>query len=435
MDRRKLLLVELNEFDPDFLREIAVRLKLDRLIEALSFPHSTTSTRDEVEHQGLDPWVQWVNVHTGMESSEHGVKRLGETERQTMPQIWTIIGDAGLSWGAWGVMNAPRQSAPGCKFFFPDPWSYAEVAYPDALNDLLALPRYAGRSYLELDRVEMVRHALKFLRALARPEMWGASAAFARAFFGHALKKGVTIHTFSTLLDYISTLAFVRLRRIKQPDFSVIFLNNVAHLQHQFWSRSSLHPEMELGLRLTDKMLGVLIDSLRDSEALILMNGLRQRNVEGAGFCVYRQKNPQKFIERLGLTGVVEQCMTNDAHIICKSPIEADRVESAMRNCRLLSGAVPFFVERVSPEKVFYQINLEGEIGEGERLICGNVSIPFEELIELYARRTGAHVRQGDLYTQKIYAPPTLMNNEVHKLIAAYFNLTPAPSTQCGKTA
>ena len=49
-------------------------------------------------------------------------------------------------------MNAPLGSVKECCFFMPDPWSFDEVAFPKYLNDLLALPRYAARNYLDIDR-------------------------------------------------------------------------------------------------------------------------------------------------------------------------------------------------------------------------------------------------------------------------------------------
>ena len=30
------------------------------------------------EHHGLDPWVQWVSIHTGKPSSEHKILELGK---------------------------------------------------------------------------------------------------------------------------------------------------------------------------------------------------------------------------------------------------------------------------------------------------------------------------------------------------------------------
>ena len=96
MKRKKLLQIELNEFDPVFLRSQAEILGLSNIIRFLDFEHTVTNTHDKVEHQGLDPWVQWVNIHVGMPSIEHGIKRLGDTSRQNSPQIWETLAKLSL---------------------------------------------------------------------------------------------------------------------------------------------------------------------------------------------------------------------------------------------------------------------------------------------------------------------------------------------------
>jgi hypothetical protein len=417
-----LTLVELNEFDPDFLRRSAGKLGLRRIPEFLDMPHTHTTTDDEVEHQGLDPWVQWVNVHTGQPSAAHGILRLGQTARQTQRQLWSAIGDRGHSWGVWGAMNAPQQDASGRQFFFPDPWSFEERAYPERLNELLALPRYMAKNYLEADRAKVLREALRFASALVTPSLWSATARFSSAMAAQAVRNGLSVHTFATFLDYLSTMVFVSLRQKSRPDFSLIFLNNIAHLQHQFWSRSdTLHPEMELGIRLTDRMMGLILDSLGPDEAIIVMNGLKQRNVEGEGFHVYRQRNPQQIIERLGLKGVVEQCMTHDAHILCDSAEDADHAETVLRRCRLSDGHAAFYVERVSPVSVFYQIEFQHAVAPDASLQNGNQVIPLAELIELYAVRTGAHIPVGDVFARGLRLPAMMQNHEMYHHVLAHF--------------
>src|SRR4051812_41049796 len=103
----RLLIVELNEFDPQYLATMADRMGLRNIARALSFRHSTTTTVDQMEHQGLDPWVQWVGVHSGQPTEEHGIRRLGATQIQKSPQVWHAVAKLGYSWGVWGVMNAP----------------------------------------------------------------------------------------------------------------------------------------------------------------------------------------------------------------------------------------------------------------------------------------------------------------------------------------
>ena len=53
-----MLIIELNEFDPNFLREASELLELKNIKKILKLNHSKTTTNEKIEHHGLDPWVQ-----------------------------------------------------------------------------------------------------------------------------------------------------------------------------------------------------------------------------------------------------------------------------------------------------------------------------------------------------------------------------------------
>lgn len=423
----RLLVVELNEFDPDYLSVMAKSMGLANIARALSYPHAATTTADRIEHQGLDPWVQWVGVHCGKPTEQHGIRRLGATRIQTSPQIWHAVANEGYSWGVWGVMNAPLGDPKGGCFFMPDPWSFEEAASPPYLNDLLALPRYAATNYLEIDYKKAFAAALRLVRFFAPPSHWPLLARFGLAGFKAITSTGPNVHTFTTLLDYLSVLCFVKLRRELRPNLSLIFLNHIAHLQHQFWtSGAEPHPEMKLGLQLSDAMIGLLLTDRVDEEALILMNGLKQTNVAGQGFFVYRQRKPQAAVEAIGVTGGrVEQCMTHDATVIFKDSKDADRAFELLDGCQLSDGHKAFFVERQDPNRVFYQLAFEHDVQPNTTIVCGNYSQPFYDVFQLVCERTGAHVPEGDIFHDGIAFPERTQNHEVYHHVLRHFRAAP----------
>lgn len=421
----KLLLIELNEFNPELILQASKQMPLPNLLRVLQLQHSETTTEDGQEHQGLDPWVQWVGVHSGVPTAEHGIRRLGRTRGQPNPPLWKLAGDAGLSWGVWGPMNGPRTTGEGCAFYMPDPWSYEEAASSTTLNNLLALPRYAARNYLAINRGEALKAALRLLRFFLPPNRWPTAFSAAAKLAAGAWTAGLHVHTFATLFDYLSVREFVRLRRETQPDFSLIFLNVIAHLQHQFWtSGDKLHPNMAFGLSLADEMIGLLLQSRRSGEALVVANGMRQKNVEGKGHFVYRQKEPQKAVEALGVVGGhVEQCMTNEANIIFESEELADEADRILRTCRLSDGKSVFFCERDAPTRLFYQMALEHEVGTDVSVLTASGSHPFGTIFELVCERTGAHEQRGDLYSDLLDVPARLPNHRIFDLIASHLGI------------
>jgi hypothetical protein len=432
-----LMVVELNEFDPDYLAGMAATMSLMNIQRALSFRHALTATADHVEHQGLDPWVQWVGVHCGKPTEQHGIRRLGATRAQTLPQIWHAVADQGYSWGVWGAMNAPMGDPRGCRFFMPDPWSFEEAAYPAYLNDLLALPRYAATNYLEVDYKQAFAAALRLARFFAPPSHWPLLARFGAQAMKAVVAAGPNVHTFTTLLDYLSVLCFVKLRRDGQPNLSLIFLNHIAHLQHQFWTTGSQpHPEMKLGLQLSDAMLGLLLADRKDGEAFLLMNGLKQANVAGQGFYVYRQRNPQAAIEAIGVTGGrVEQCMTHDATIIFSDAEQADKAVDLLDRCSLSDGHKAFFVERLAPDRVFYQLAFEHQVVPETAIVCGNYHQPFHDVFQLVCERTGAHLPEGDIFHDGVAVPDHTQNHEVFDHILNYFKTLPVSAMRPARAA
>ena len=87
MKNRRLILIELNEINFD-----AVNFYIDkgehlpgfkRLIEK-----GITNTQSELEHEYLEPWVQWPSIHTGLSYDEHRVFRLGDFIKSDKKQFF-----------------------------------------------------------------------------------------------------------------------------------------------------------------------------------------------------------------------------------------------------------------------------------------------------------------------------------------------------------
>jgi hypothetical protein len=288
---------------------------------------------------------------------------------------------------------------------------------------LLTLPRYAAKNYLEIDYTQAFVSTLRLARFFAPPSHWMLLARFGAACIKAFAKAGPNIHTLTTLVDYLSVLYFVRLRRRHRPDLSIIFLNHFAHLQHQFWRRGDqLHPEMKLGLQLCDAMVGVLLKDRDEGEAFLLMNGLKQKNVANEGHLVYRQRNPQLAINSMGIErGRVEQCMTHDAHILFDDARDADLAIEILERAHLSNGEKAFYVERSDPLRVFYQLAIEHRVPPGTSLVSGNYSEPFDAVFQLVCERTGSHVPDGDIFADGISVPAHIQNHEVFDLIVSYF--------------
>lgn len=112
-----MIFLEINEFNADLMAKAAEILNANNLRRLLKLKHTETTTDDKFERFGLDPWVQWVSIHTGKTSSQHGIGHLGDVPQLDHPQIWETLSKKGLRCGIWGAMNASKGTAANCEFF------------------------------------------------------------------------------------------------------------------------------------------------------------------------------------------------------------------------------------------------------------------------------------------------------------------------------
>lgn len=424
-----LLLVELNEFSVGLFRKATESMDLPHVRQLLSLRHTATTTDDVIEHHGLDPWVQWVSVHTGRPSGDHGVLHLGDTPGQLgARQLWEVLADRGIRSGVWGAMNATRGEADTCDFFLPDPWTFSEPAYPPGLNDLLALPRYYSRNYLDVSPFEFFKGCLRLARYLPRSGGMADILRMVPLTVGGILRNGLNNRVLFCLFDLFSTALFLAMRRRHPVRFALVFLNSIAHLQHHSWRLEDGVPDdVRFAMRCIDRVLGLLFLGRRAGEALVVMNALTQRNVGPDEHLVaYRQINPSDFLTAAGFQAHrVEQLMTSDGHVFFATRSERDHAVASLSAARV-AGRVVFQAE-ADPDvdgKLFYQVILWDALEPGSELLVNGRRLRFDRYFGVLAYRTGAHVQDGDVFCDGIEVPARIYNHQIYDHVLAFLDAT-----------
>ena len=87
--QKKLILIELNEINFDIVKKYISNTKLKNFSYIINNNFKTTTS--EKEYSKLEPWIQWVSIHTGMEANEHKIFRLGEAKNFNYEQIFEKI--------------------------------------------------------------------------------------------------------------------------------------------------------------------------------------------------------------------------------------------------------------------------------------------------------------------------------------------------------
>ena len=115
---KSVILLEFNELCPFLMQRFIEEGKLPNFQRLYEQSEVYTSDAEE-EAPFLEPWIQWVTVHSGIPYNEHQVFLLDEGYKLKSKSIWDILSDAGLRVWVCGSMNVSYNS-PSNGYIMPD---------------------------------------------------------------------------------------------------------------------------------------------------------------------------------------------------------------------------------------------------------------------------------------------------------------------------
>ena len=410
------LFLELNEFNEPLLREASAELRLKNVEKLLHFHKSETWTEDLYESDFLEPWVQWVSIHTGIPSSEHQIKHLGDVPQLKTPQIWEKLSEKGISSGIWGAMNASRNQTANCLFFLPDPWTASETAFPKELNALLDPLRFISKNYRPSPAI--IPQVGSLIKLFKRNNLGKCLAKESVLLLKNVLRYKGKPFVLVSFLDYLSTRLFLKYKERYHPNFSLLFLNSIAHLQHHEWKNRKIIPKDPLahGFKTIDKILGHIMNAMKPDDLLIVTNALSQKNTsDEKPWILYRQIDHQKFLQAVGIPDArVEAHMTHDAHLFFSSTSSAQTAKRILQGIQV-NGSKLFLVESYpnEPLKLFYRIQFTDVLPKDAYFEVSEKRLPFFDLFSSIVQRTGKHIQKGTLFCNKPLFPSRLFNHEI----------------------
>ena len=431
---KKLFLLELNEINFD-----VVRYYLDKKIYLPGFnkiiKEGITTTEAEMEYQNLEPWIQWPSIHTGKTFGEHNVFRLGDFVSSSHQQFFEKVEKAGFSVGAVSPMNASNKlTAPA--YFIPDPWTQTPCddsylsrriteAIVQAVNDN-AMSKLTIKTIFSL--------VLVFI-ALVKPSRYIPMARYAFQAVGKPWRKALFLDML--LYEFHKTL-FKR----QSPDFSTLFLNAGAHIQHHYFFNSPFVDSPDLNnpswyvskdddpflemLKVYDAMLLDLIN-LPFTE-VIIATGLSQKPYEQLKF-YYRLKDHRTFLEDLGIVfkGVIPR-MTRDFLI------EFDTVEMAALAEKQLAAIVVDNKVRLFEEidnrgkNIFVVLTYASEITKETIINVTGRNVLLSDQVIFVAIKNGEHQSKGFAYFSKgvvRFSPAQGSHvSQIHNSVLQFFNIS-----------
>lgn len=375
----------------------------------------------KAEGEWLNPWVQWVTIHSGRDHRDHGIFRLSDAPRMETPAVWDLLSDAGLPVWVCGSMNA-WYSVPLNGHVLPDPWCQNVLPWPRGEFDHFY--RFVQANVQEHANVRAsleISDIVAFLRYMVGH---GLSLSTARGILRQLVAERLGNQRWkrASAMDALQYDVFARYYRRHRPAFSTFFLNSTAYYQHRFW-RNMVPEEFQIkpsagdqrdyrhairyGYETMDRLVGRFLRLAPDA-TIMLISGLGQQSYSdmdiAGGKRVYRLQNGDVLSDLLGVTGAFryEPIMADEFFLRFESEADARACADRLAGFRLPSGHEAFDA-RVQGRDVIGQCRCRELMGQDARLAHPDTggTVPFHEVFyRVDCIKSGHHHPEGVLWVR-----------------------------------
>lgn len=433
---KDLLLIELNEIDFDFLSNASNLENRPHIKKLLSLSKITTHTQDKEEGHNLDPWVQWVSIHTGLPSSVHNVFNFSNRLSGKFQQTWDLLADKGYTCSIWGAMNSRMSAHNNILHYLPDPWNFDEKANSKSLNNFLEFPRYFAGNYKSLKIKNLISPIFKLFTSIISENIFFDIIRKIPFFIKSCIKSNTRIFIFYLILDLITLKVIKKRIKNKKPSFLLIFLNSSAHFQHNQWDREDIY---DIYFDFIELILKDLFEIKNNYESIIVANGFSQIKIQPKYLC--KIKDPNIFFKDIGLSfKSIEANMTTGGTILFNNDNEKETAKNFLQKFSINNNNV-FYLKDSEKLRLYYRLDLvlNKKIKHVNELknnfiikpIIKNTIILKDEYINIFTKlfnnlsfikSTSIHGQTGDLYNKNVSFDKDNINNyELHNYILRHF--------------
>ncbi|HTD95885.1 MAG TPA: hypothetical protein VK627_03120 [Edaphobacter sp.] len=430
MNKSPVILLEFNELCPSLMDQFIAQGHLPSFKKLRDSSAAFISEAKE-RPPYLEPWVQWINVHTGVPASEHGALHLSEGHKVTQPAIWDLVSEAGM--GVWlcGSMNIHTRAAIKGSIL-PDPWSSDTAVQPAALQ-----------TYYDFVRRQVQEHS----NASAK---FGASDYL--AFLSFMASHGLSRQTITTaikqlrseraegkrwrrafILELLQFDVFADTYRKQRPMFSTFFLNSTAHMQHVYWR--NMQPELFSikpsekdqqqyssaileGYVHMDGILSRLLKVVGDDATIVFSTAISQQPFlhyeDTGGKRIYRPKDLAAFARWAGIKNVKEcnPVMSEQFWLVFEN--ESDMEAAATQLEAITLDGTPAFPAHKEGNAIFSGFSIRSQIDPEAKLISPTATSRFFDLLyEIEGLKSGMHHPEGLLWIRDARVPRPSPNQHV----------------------
>lgn len=369
-------------------------------------------TSSESEYDLLEPWIQWPSVQTGLNYSDHKIFRLGDINDFHGDQIYETLESLGVRIGAISPMNASnRLKNPA--YFVPDPWTQTTCVGSGLVKRLYQAIRQAVGDNAS-GKVEFSSKIYIFLGLIRYSRLttyWKYLSVFRN-------RKSIP-GSKALILDLLLNELHISLYRRHKPDFTQLFLNAFAHIQHHYMLSSSTdlvsqelkkvlkrHGHLEndpfpQALKVYDWIIGDVI-SLMDNK-VVIATGLSQIPFDRLKY-YYRLKDHTEFLRNIVKIDFesVNALMTRDFVINFATYEKTLEAEKALKCIKMKGKDINIFGEvQNRGNSLFVTLTYGDHIDSDSEITLenGDTVSSFESLVVFVAIKNGMHNSTGYIVT------------------------------------
>ena len=404
--KKKTILLGLNELNFEFIKYY-INLGLLPNFKNLFATQPPIETVSESKYELLEPWIQWVTVHTGKNYDEHKIFRLGDIVNHTeLSQIFEELENYGLSVGAVSPFNAHnRLKNPA--FFIPDPWTITSPSGNWVIKSLYKAVHQSvndnAKSKLNLKSMISLVIGLMIYVPITR--------------WFHYFKLAVNIikpGTKAIILDSLLADVHFSLWKKHKPDFSNLFLNSGAHIQHHYlfnsraYAGNNKNPEWYCP-KDYDPLIHVLSEYdrqigkfLREKDvSLIIATGLHQQPHENITF-YWRLKEHSKFMQKIAMKNFSEILprMSRDFLIKFNNEKDTSIAEKLLNSFYSSKDQTKIFNVDNRGKSLFVELVYPNDIDENDSIYSKDSKFKlnkFKSYLAFVAIKNGEHNQIGYL--------------------------------------
>ncbi|WP_206245186.1 alkaline phosphatase family protein [Novosphingobium terrae] len=417
---KDVIVLEFNELTPSVVDRLIALGKLPNFAKLRS--QSIVAITDAEEAPpALEPWIQWVTVHTGLSYAEHKVFDLGDGPRLKEPRIWDMVSDAGRKAWICGSMNAAVQGGSFNGMVLPDPWATDIKPQPAGLFDpYLDVVRTYVQEYTTNRPGVSKSKMLRFMRFMAGNGLSSRTMLETIRQLVGELSKPIHWRR-ATILDRLQWDIFRRFYRTERPALSTFFLNSTAHFQHYFWRNFepqafSVNSDAETqkkyaeaipyGYQKMDEIIGEARALAGPETSIVLCTALSQQPMldheDIGGKQIFKMHNQDKLFAFAGVPEgyTYAPVMAEQFHLIYDTEAEAQKAVERLRGVKLPDGT-SVMMARCEGSRVFSGCDLVTHPAASAKITstASNETPAFDAMFyPVEAVRSGMHHADGMLW-------------------------------------